>query len=209
MNKEYLFNLDQAQCDWAFKPIRSKADVIEILMRALKTISVYQEPDENKVNGKMKLHISKMSRLFFFSEMKYYSLSFPFAVDLIGDEFFFRSADLENIDSYITSKVLSIINDSAYIDSSLWVFFEPLLDLEEQQTIPGFWPFFKMLLTYEDGYIRYDVDDVRVNGKLHPLYHFDVFYSNQPTFKIGLERHHTNEQMIDFLNRETDCRYLK
>ncbi|WP_370559689.1 hypothetical protein [Edwardsiella tarda] len=88
MNKEYLFNLDQAQCDWAFKPIRSKADVIEILMRALKTISVYQEPDENKVNGKMKLHISKMSRLFFFSEMKYYSLSFPFAVDLIGDEFF-------------------------------------------------------------------------------------------------------------------------
>ncbi|WP_370559690.1 hypothetical protein [Edwardsiella tarda] len=88
-------------------------------------------------------------------------------------------------------------------------FFEPLLDLEEQQTIPGFWPFFKMLLTYEDGYIRYDVDDVRVNGKLHPLYHFDVFYSNQPTFKIGLERHHTNEQMIDFLNRETDCRYLK
>ncbi|EMQ4857014.1 hypothetical protein AAIB78_001629 [Morganella morganii] len=209
MNKEFYFNLDQAQCDWAFKPIRTKTDVIEILMRALKTISVYTDPTRDKIRGQLKLHISKMSRIFFFSEEKYYSLAFPFILDVVGDEFVFRSTEVESVDSFITSKVLSVINDPSYINSSLWAFFEPLLDLEEQQTIPGFWPFFKMLLTYEDGYIRYDIDDVRENGKLHPLYHFDVFYSNHPTFKIGLNQHYTNDEMIDFLNRETDCWYLK
>ena len=209
MNKEYYFSLEQAQCDWAFKPIRTKKDVIEILMRLIKLISVYTEPCEQNVVGRVKLHISKMSRVFFFSENKYYSLAFPFFLDEINGQILFSSPELECIDSFVTSKVISFINDSSYLNSSSWAFFEPLLNIEEHQGIPGFWPFLRMLLTYEDGYIRYDVDEERANGNRHPLYHFDVFYSNPPTFKIGLNAHYTNDEMIDFLDRETDCRYLK
>lgn len=209
MTKEYYFNIDQAQCDWAFKPIRNKKDVIEILMKALKTISIYTEPSPDKVAGKIKLHISKMSRIFFFNEEKYYSLAFPFMLELNGDDFCFSSGEVETIDNYITSKVLSIINDPSYLNPSLWAFFEPLAELEDHQTIPGFWSFFKMLLTHEDGYIRYDVDPERFDGRRHPLHHFDVFYSNQPTFKIGLNQHYSNDDMIDLLNRETDCHFFE
>lgn len=211
MTKEYYFSLDQSQCDWAFKAIRNKKDVIEILMRVLKTISIYTEPSADKVAGKMKLHISKMSRVFFFSEGKYYSLAFPFTLEVSGNNLCFCSGEIEIIDSYITSKVLSIINDPSYLNPSFWAFFEPLIELEDQQTIPGFWAFFKMLLTHEDGYIRYDVDPDprRLDPRSHPLHHFDVFYSNQPTFKIGLREHYTNDDMIDLLNRETDCHFFE
>lgn len=209
MTKEYYFNLDQAQCDWAFKPIRNKKDVIEILMRVLKTISIYTEPPADQVAGKIKLHISKMSRIFFFNEGKYFSLAFPFTLELSGESLCFSSGEVEVIDNYITSKVLSIINDTSYLNPSLWAFFEPLIDIEDQQLIPGFWSFFKMLLTYEDGYIRYDVDPDRLDGRRHPLHHFDVFYSNPPTFKIGLNQPYSNDEMIDLLDRESDCHFFE
>ncbi|MBK4772102.1 MAG: hypothetical protein FT726_20990 [Pantoea sp. Morm] len=209
MKKEFYFNLDQAQCDWAFKAIRSKVDVVEILMRVLKTISIYVEPSPEEVVGKIKLHIGKMSRLFFFKDDKYYSMSFPFFVENREGQFFFSSIDIDDIDSYITSKVISIINDPKFQNASSWAFIEPFLEMDEQNTVPGFWSFFKMLLTYEDGYIRYDVDAVREDGDKHPLYHFDVFYSSSPTFKIGLRKHFTNDLMIDFLDISTDCHFLK
>jgi len=209
MKKEFYFNLDQAQCDWAFKAIRNKTDVVEILMKVLKTISIYIAPTPEEVAGKMKLHIGKMSRLFFFKDDKYYSMAFPFFVENRDDQFFFSSLDIEDIDSYITSKVISIINDPKFQNASSWAFIEPFLEIDDQKTVPGFWSFFKMLLTYEDGYIRYDVDMIREDGDKHPLYHFDVFYSSLPTFKIGLSKHFTNDLMIDFLDISTDCHYLK
>lgn len=209
MKKEFYFNLDQAQCNWAFQAIRSKADVIEILMKALKTISVYVEPSPDAVVGTMKLHISKMSRVFFFKDNKYYSMAFPFTIEDKNGQLSFSSADIEDIDNYITSKVLSVINDNNSNNGSLWAFFEPLLEIEDQNMAPGFWPFFKMLLTYEDGYIRYDVDHIRIDGDKHPLHHFDIFYSNNPTFKIGLRAGISNELMIDLLDRNTDCHFFR
>lgn len=209
MKKEFYFDLDQAQCDWAFKAIRSKSDVIEILMKALKKISIYVKPSPESVVGKMKLHISKMSRIFFFTENKYYSIAFPFIVEENNGQLCFSSIDLEEVDNYITSKVLSVINDNKSSNGSLWAFFEPLLEIEDQNTAPGFWPFFRMLLTYEDGYIRYDVDHIREDGNKHPLHHFDVFYSNNPTFKIGLRENISNDSMIDLLDRNTDCHFFR
>lgn len=209
MKKEFYFNLDQAQCNWAFQAIRTKTDAIEILMRVLKTISIYVEPPADAIAGRMKLHISKMSRVFFFKENKYYSMAFPFTVEEINGKLSFSSADIDDIDNYITSKVLSVINDKNSSDGSLWAFFEPLLEIEDQNLAPGFWPFFKMLLTYEDGYIRYDVDPIRVNGDKHPLHHFDIFYSNNPTFKIGLRENISNDSMIDLLDRSTDCHFIR
>ncbi|WP_085013639.1 hypothetical protein [Cronobacter malonaticus] len=209
MNKEFCFKIDKVQCDWAFKPIRSKVDVIEILMRVIKTILVYKEPKDEDVSGMIKLHVAKMNRIFFFSEKKYYSISFPFTVECGDLGFSFRNKDIDEIDSLLTSEVISLINDKAFSDVSIYGFIDPLLTLIESKERPYFWSFLKTLLTFEDGYIRYDVDEDRENGKLHPLYHFDIFYSNGPTFKVGLDKHCSNDTMVDILNIETDCFYFK
>ncbi len=210
MKKEFYFKLDAGQCDWAFKVIRQKTDVIEILMRAIKTMLIYEEPKEEQVSGMMKLHVEKMSRIFFFSDEKYFSLAFPFSVEKIDAKFVFRNKDVDEVSNQLTSEVIAIINDDGFRNaSSIYGFVDPLLELVEEREMPYFWPFFKTLLTYEDGYIRYDVDSEREKGKLHPLYHFDIFYSSNPTFKIGFSEHCSNESMVDILNVQTDCYFLK
>ncbi|OSI12532.1 hypothetical protein BWD07_05380 [Neisseria canis] len=64
------------------------------------------------------------------------------------------------------------------------------------------------LLIMEDGYIRYDHDEERENGKLHPLYHYDIFYESGNTFKIGLTQKINVENLIDFVDITTDCHYI-
>ncbi|ASM23968.1 hypothetical protein ACSJM2_12640 [Serratia marcescens] len=209
MKKELYFKLDTAQCDWAFKAIRQKSDVIEILMRAIKTMLIYEEPRKEDVAGILKLHVEKMNRIFFFSKDKYYSIAFPFSVEEVEGRCVFRSKDVDDINSQLTSHVISILNDESFRnESNIYSFLDPLLDVVEGKDMPFFWPFFKALLTYEDGYIRYDVDHERCNGKLHPLYHFDIFYSNNTTFKVGCNVHYSDESMIDVLNIKTDCHFI-
>ncbi|MCI5147779.1 MAG: hypothetical protein D3923_20140 [Candidatus Electrothrix sp. AR3] len=67
----------------------------------------------------------------------------------------------------------------------------------------------------EDGYIRYDIDPEnyekfkkRGEKHKHPENHYDVFYSNNLTFKIGLKSIITYSEFIDLLNVNTDCNYL-
>ena len=79
---------------------------------------------------------------------------------------------------------------------------------EVESHIPFFWPFFRELMMFEEGYVRYDHDARNKNGLLHPLNHCDVFYSSNATFKIGLEKRISLEVFMDLLNLETNCQFL-
>ena len=71
-------------------------------------------------------------------------------------------------------------------------------------------------MTYELGYIRYDDD---INGfkeaaqkgvpKQHPRYHYDVNYSQQAAFKIGLDKKITPDKFIQFLDDTLDRKSLR
>ena len=62
---------------------------------------------------------------------------------------------------------------------------------------------------YEDGYIRYDYDEKHENDDVHPLNHYDIFYSSFSTFKVGLRDRLRTEDMLDFLDSNTICHYLE
>ncbi|UQZ25499.1 hypothetical protein [Actinobacillus pleuropneumoniae] len=64
------------------------------------------------------------------------------------------------------------------------------------------------LLSFNDGYIRYDYDFEHENGSIHPLYHLDIFFSNYATFKIGLARRYQINDLLDLLDQEKSCKYL-
>jgi hypothetical protein len=68
----------------------------------------------------------------------------------------------------------------------------------------------------EDGYIRYDMNEVGYKEAKekgfehrHPLNHLDVFYTSKATFKLGLKKAIINDEFIDYLNIKTDCKYLQ
>ena len=63
-------------------------------------------------------------------------------------------------------------------------------------------------MLFEEGYIRYDHDEINENGLLHPLFHYDIFYSSNTTFKIGLKTSINCDHFIDLLQVESNCHFL-
>ncbi len=206
--KEYSFNIDQRQVRQLFSPIREKRDVVRLLMRIIKLMLVNSSPRANEVKGEVVLHVSKMSRLFFFSDFRYFSVCFPFSVREGMDTFEFSLGGVVDVDSKITSDVLSFIDSDANFNiNCAYQFIEPVLDISRYE--PNFWTLLLKLLTLDDGYIRYDYDEENEQGLIHPKNHYDVFYSSNSTFKVGLKGKLKKEEMIDFVKLESDCHFLE
>ena len=65
----------------------------------------------------------------------------------------------------------------------------------------------EQVLMMEPSYIRYDFDKPASNGCLHPLYHLDINYNKNHTYKLGLYDEMALPQFKDILNKKTDCLY--
>ncbi len=206
--KEYSFGIDQRQVDQLFSPIRDKRDVVRLLMKIIKLMLVNAPPKAIDTKGEVVLHVSKMSRIFFFSAFRYFSICFPFTVSDEEGFLAFSSGGIIDVDSKTTSDVLSFINsDENFNVNCVYQFIEPILDISHYE--PNFWMLLLKLLTLDDGYIRYDYDEENEQGLIHPKNHYDVFYSSNSTFKVGLKGKLKKEEMIDFVKSESDCHFIE
>jgi hypothetical protein len=195
--------------------IKDKYKILEILLEACRYI-IYNKK-ERKVQGNYKIILNKgkMSRLFFVSESKIYSIAFPFYIFYNESDVMISYKNLIDIDSFTISNLLSIIKSPALNSEDCLDFVDPVVGLEHDQKI-NYWGILRDLILLEDGYIRYDIDEEGYKQALrqrqqhkHPLNHFDIFYTNQVTFKLGLEEEYFDSDLIDTLDTNTNCRYLK
>lgn len=206
--KIYEFNISKNYLNRFFKPIRSKTDVIEVLMKAIEYMILNPSINEESAVGRIVLKIDKMNRLFFFTDEKYFSIVFPFFAIQEDDKYLFSFRNQIEIDSRLISQVISIIKCDEFEAHCSLDFVAPICDYEEECD-ENFWIFLRELLLMEDGYIRYDYDKEHENGNLHPLNHYDLFYSSHATFKIGLNSKLGEDEFMDLLNINSDCKYLK
>jgi len=205
--KTYKFNLSEFYLDRFFRPIRSKTEVIEILMEAIRYMLLNPSVSEENIYGKIILRIDKMNRLFFFKEEKYFSIVFPFFATQEDDKYSFSFKSQIEINTPLISQVISIIKCDEFKAHCSLDFVAPICDYEEECD-ENFWIFLRELLLMEDGYIRYDYDTEHENGDLHPLNHYDLFYSSNATFKIGLNTQLGEDEFIDLLDINSKCKYL-
>jgi hypothetical protein len=176
-------------------------------MEAIRYMLLNPNVNTEDIAGKIILKIDKMNRLFFFSSKKYFSIVFPFFSIKEEDNYIFSFRNKIEIDSHLISQVISIIQCNEFKADCSLDFVTPIYEYEDEYD-ENFWIFLRELLLMEDGYIRYDFDEEHENGNLHPLNHYDIFYSSYATFKIGLDRVLEEDEFIDLLNIRTDCKYL-
>lgn len=216
--KEWTFNIDIVSKDLFFPKVRvkTKIQIINILLEASRYIMSNPKLKKNESKGQIKLVVDKMSRLFFISEKKSFSIAFPFIVNEINGNLDLSFKNNINVNSYLISQTKSAINCNSFDDDCVLGFADSLDDIKNEDNDEDLWFFIRELMLYEDGYIRYDNDPIghqEAKGKgkphRHPLDHYDLFYTNGATFKIGLKRAIKTVQFIDLLNRQTDCDYLK
>ena len=206
--KEYIFEIENWQINQFFSPIRSKADVIILLMNSIKHMLIQSAKTRVENGVGMILVVAKTSRLFYFSENKCFSIAFPFLVSESDQGLTFTSKTVPQVDNKVTSDVLAVVLGEEFCEGRCALeFAEPIVDIAKDEL--AFWPFLLGLLMYEDGYIRYDRDEVNENGDLHPLHHYDCCYSSYSAYKIGLRSSINVSRFIDFMQLGTACHYLE
>lgn len=190
--------------------IKDKYKIIEILLEACRYILYNKKVEKARSQYKMILYKDKMSRLFFVSENKIYSITFPFNINQTKSEISINYKNRLDIDSQNITSLLSILKSPTINSDNCLEFIDPIVSYDQ-----NLWTTFRDLLILEDGYVRYDKDEdgfqkAKKDGheNKHPLNHIDIFYTNQATFKLGLKQEYTGTDLIDLMERNTDCKYL-
>jgi len=218
--KHYSFNLSQVIYNKVFPDyrVKTKAQIIEILMEMTRFILLQNDSNfvvkDSDSKATAVVHVDDMSRLFFFSQNKYYSIVFPFHIlEKDGQYQIVFQSNIE-ITNRLISQVISTITCDKFKAQCSLDFIEPIC-IGEDECGMDFWELLRVLLLMEDGYIRYDLDQENYdkavkNGEehKHPLNHYDIFYSSNATFKVGLLSTIVNDCFIDFLNVNSECEYL-
>ncbi len=215
--KRFEFELTDDLYQQVLRPIREKSDLLRILANAIKLIISQREVVTSiDTEKKIVLYINKMSRLIFSLENKIFSFCFPFRARIsqsgvlsIGFDDYF------DFDSINSSLLLSVVNRDDLFCGSLENV--PIIVLEEIENnewddsvdFESFCELIKMLMLFEPGYLRYDYDEERANGDIHPLNHLDIYFSSNATMKLGLEHEVQTDWFIDLLDITTVCKYLK
>lgn len=193
--------------------VKTKIQILTILLESIRYSLSYESIKITTAKGKIILIIDKMSRLFFVSEDKAYSIALPFLLTFNDSHIGFSYKGIE-IDSYIISNLISVVTQDSFMDGCSLDLSDSLINFETEHE--NFWLILKELLLYEDGYVRYDHDitgyaEAQKNGceHRHPLNHLDLFYTSNATFKVGCETRVSIDGFIDVVNTNTDCKYLK
>jgi len=217
--KFYTFKISEFSKDFFFpkERIKTKFQIINILLEASRYMLSNIEVSQDQIVGEIRIVVDKMNRIFFSSENKCYSIVFPFNVLVEEDNIRLSFSNNINVDSYIISKAKSAINCDEFNDTCILGFADSIYDnsndLDNEELL---WSFIKELMLFEVGYIRYDYDELGYEEAVqkgcphrHPLNHYDLFYTNRATCKIGLTEKQTMDSLIDLLNVGTDCKYLR
>lgn len=197
--------------DKIMKPIRKKQDVILLLLETVKIISdnVGKTADGQ---SKVILYKDKMSRVFYETKDKFFSISFPFSIEQKGGNFkiYDKVTELE-IDSRRLSMLIRIFSSESHMALSLERVVDDILESAEDyeyQNIDEVWYLVFLLWNMEDGYIRYDYDPLYEKGRIHPLNHLDINYSSEATYKIGIHRKISIKEFINILDIKADCAFI-
>lgn len=213
MGKEISYSMGKTIFEMASKPLRSKQEVILLLLYTIRMFDVENDiPHNTKV--KVTISINKMNRIFYVLENKIFSVQFPFYVEIEGKKLT-RIYDAKtglDIDSILVSILIGIFEKTNKDNFSFERFFDEIMYNENNLlniNVEQLWEIVKLISTYDLGYLRYDYDKEHQDDLLHPINHLDICLDTAAAFKIGLEKPLDYEVFKNILDITTNCFFLK
>lgn len=193
--------------------LKERSEIIEICLNTCRYVNSIQPIAAVKPQiGQIALIVDYMSRIFFFTEEKYYSIALPIQIEVIKKNNF----KFKHTDTYITSEywtwLIALHKNGKEILENDINFLDFLFNCESNNF--DFYSLYDMFKETDYGYIRYDIDptaykDALKKGKVHshPLNHFDIHLSNHSTFKTGLITQISPTEFIEYLDNGMDRWY--
>ena len=200
-----------------FDSIRNKKDIILLLLETIKLWILNEEKIkefddfaiiDNEEDLKVVIYIDKMRRIFLCTKNKVQSFCFPFIVMDNNHTIEFRYKYIKFNCALIS--VLKSVFENTPMDNAINLV-DTLLDddgyksvnKEEQEILEDLVMF---LLSFEDGYLRFDFsDEENYKEKYHPRHHIDLYYTNCNTFKLGLSDVLPMKRNIEIIDINQKC----
>lgn len=186
--------------------IKTREELLKILLETIRNSMVADSLGDNHGKEKFVFYVDKMQRVFYFIDRKYFSIAIPFSVQIEQSKirFFY---DKQEVTSQAISNIVQLF-DTLYNKSTNMT---TICDLLLDENLQNVWPVMISLMTYELGYVRYDVDPdnyekaVKKGTPLqHSLNHMDCCYSSAATFKVGLQDALSPNQLIEIMDNTRD-----
>jgi hypothetical protein len=179
-----------------FKAVRTALDNFSNVLEVVDIINACSPEqmlgDENDFD--IALFMGDHSRILVKKIDGYFSMTIPFQIVNHGENISFVCHQIEEeVTGFFTSLMKNAINTS---NEKLISHDDIILSLSENFSLDvseavKYYEAFSTLISDDHGYFRFDDDPHpdRVNGDIHPRYHFDIFFKNTSTIKVGYDRH--------------------
>lgn len=194
------------------KGLFSNADVIEVLIETLRYV-LCEKPTKHN-DTKLKIVINKMNRFFYILEKKYFSIAQPFNIVFKDEQCIIKDSMTHiNIDNKVLSYLASFFeeyknNTMLDVFTLYEQFCDDNIELSENEK-NDIKIIINELIWFEYGYVRYEDDEIRENGLLHPRYHLDINCLNESKYKIGVENSIDDAWFGDCLDITKQCKVIK
>ncbi|MEZ9495682.1 hypothetical protein AB4170_25345 [Vibrio splendidus] len=141
----------------------------------------------------------------------YFSMSNPFQVLLGDDDISFNCDQLEEA---VSGRFISIMRNAIQtVQENIYSHDDIVLSLHENfgmtwTEAAEYSDTFASLISDDHGYFRFDDDLDNQNGDIHPRYHFDIFFKNSSTLKVGYDRFAELDCFLSLADKNVDKKYL-
>lgn len=188
-----------------FFSIRDKIDYIKLIINSARIIIINLDLTDENSTCSLKLIKDKMSRLFFYNDSNFFSVSFPFhVIELISGEIEIKTYSGKILDNKNISTIHSIINNEQFRINPSPIDF--LMESTNYDLLS--FSLLEEIMFFEPAYVRYDYDLQNENGKLHPKHHLDINYSSYCTYKFGINKGIDTSHFENILNINTECSFI-
>lgn len=207
-NHDFYMNLTDSKGRIAlFKEITNVRDFLSLKLSTLELLYTQWNGNYDKKSCSFPyLHIddNRLHRAFIVSNNKIVSFGFSLRIIPAKDhikEFFLKG---HRFNSKQISEAQMILN---HIDEKTLYRELEDDDLEDELSVDGEY-LFEYLLFEEPAYIRYDYDKKTNSEIIHPVNHFDINFTPNFSFKLGLPRQINEEDYNNILDKGEVCQRL-
>lgn len=152
-----------------------------------------------------------LHRFFVKKDDGYFSMANPFQVNFDNDAISFNC---DQIEEPVSGQFIAVMRNAIQTVREYGQSHEDIaLSLSENfrfdwKDIPKYVDTFVSVLSEDHGYFRFDDDPNNINGDIHPRYHFDVFYKNTCSLKIGYDKSAELQCFLSLADKTQPKKYL-
>ncbi|WP_300173807.1 hypothetical protein [uncultured Aliivibrio sp.] len=196
-----------------FQAVRNSLDNLSNILQLAEIINSCPDHSEgaNKDNFDIAVFTNDFHRFLVKKDDGYFSMSIPFQVIVENGNMSFNCDLLEQP---VSGKFISIMRNAIITThGNLHSHEEVIMSLHDNFNVSfseatAYYDTFAALISEDHGYFRFDDDENHANGDVHPRYHFDIFYKNNSSLKIGYDKIAGVDCLISLADKVTPKKYL-